>query len=127
MKGVPANPDAKLPKWQYVARQLWWVMFYYAQSVGALTVLGFGYALREQAGLNERAKSIFANAVVSWSGAVWVWDRLNCAYSFAAALGVATGITGTWEWPPLMGSLKHAWSVRQMWRYVYSKSGEVCV
>lgn len=119
VKGVPADTNAQLPRWQYVGWQIWWVVFYYAQSVGALTALGLGCALRAQVGPDEQVKRVAANAIVGWSGAVWVWDRLNCAYGLAASLGVATGATGTWEWPPLMGSLKDAWSVRQMWRYVY--------
>lgn len=121
VKGVPVDSNAKLPRWQYVRWQLWWTVFYYVQSVGALTMLGLGCALRAQAGPDEHVKRFIVNAIVGWSGAIWVWDRLNCAYRLAATLGVVTGITGTWEWPPLMGSLKDAWSVREMWRYVYCK------
>lgn len=115
VKSVPADPQAKLSRWRYVGLQIWWVVFYYAQSVGALSALGLGCALRAKVGRDEHVTIAIANAVVGWSGAVWVWDRLNCAYSLAAALGVATKVTGTWEWPPLMGSLKDAYSVRQMW------------
>ncbi|KAF2814356.1 uncharacterized protein BDZ99DRAFT_380904 [Mytilinidion resinicola] len=119
VKGVPADSNAKLPRWQYVGWQIRWTVFYYAQSVGALTALGLGCALRAQVGPDEHVKRAVANAIVGWSGATWVWDRLNCAYRLAAALGVATGTTETWEWPPLMGPLKDAWSVRQMWSATY--------
>jgi hypothetical protein len=118
VKGVPIDPYAKLPRWQYIGLQLWWVVFYYVQSMGMLTGLGLGCALKAQVRPDELLKTIVVNAIVGWSGAVWVWDRLNCAYRLAAALGVATGATEIWEWPPLMGPLKDAWSVRQMWRYV---------
>jgi hypothetical protein len=123
VKGIPVDPDAKLPRWRYVSVQLWWTVFYYLQSVGALAALGLGCAWRAQSGPDDHVKRAAANAVVGWSGAVWVWDRLNCAYKLAAVLGVTTGATGTWEWPPLMGPLQDAWSVRQMWRYVYGKNG----
>jgi hypothetical protein len=117
VKGVPADTYSKLPRWQYVGWQIWWVVFYYAQSVGTLTMLGLGCALRAQVRSDEYVKIAITNAIVGWSGAVWVWDRLNCAYRLAAALGVATGLTKPWEWPSLMGPLRDAWSVRQMWRY----------
>ena len=119
VKGVPSDPLAKIPRWHFVRRQIWLALFFYAQSIGALAAVGFGYALRAQLEPDRRVGRAIAGVVMGWSGAVWVWDRLSCAYSLAAALGVASGITGTWEWPPLMGALKDAWSVRQMWRYVY--------
>ncbi|GAA90453.1 hypothetical protein AKAW_08567 [Aspergillus luchuensis IFO 4308] len=119
VKGVPADPHAKLPRWQYVGWQMWWVVFYYVQSMGTLAGLGLGCALRAQIRSDELLKTVVFNAIVGWSGAVWIWDRLNCAYRLAAALGVATGATETWEWPPLMGPLKDAWSVRQMWSVTY--------
>lgn len=56
------------------------------------------------------------SAVVGWSGAIWVWCSLCCAYSTTAALSVVIGMFDTWEWTPLMGFLDDAWSVRQMWR-----------
>ncbi|GFN12541.1 hypothetical protein AtubIFM55763_003202 [Aspergillus tubingensis] len=119
VKGVPADPHAKLPRWQYVGWQMWWVVFYYVQSMGTLAGLGLGCALRAQIRSDELLKTVVVNAIVGWLGAVWIWDRLNCAYRLAAALGVATGATETWEWPPLMGPLKDAWSVRQMWSATY--------
>jgi hypothetical protein len=62
------------------------------------------------------------NAVIGWSGAIWVWCRLCCAYSMAAVLSVSFGVFETWEWPPLMGNLDDAWSVRQMWSVVYHQT-----
>lgn len=116
VKGIPADSEAALPKWQYVRRKAAWAIFYYLQSVVALTALGFGVALREQSDPDQKARTAVAGAIIGWTGAIWVWDRLNCAYSLAAAFAVALGMTGTWEWPPLMGPLSDAWSVRQMWR-----------
>jgi len=117
VKSVPADPDAELPRWMYVRRQLWRCVVYYLQSVVVLTLLGFACDLKAQVGNHDYRRKIVLDALVGWAGAVWVWDRLSCAYSVAAALGISSGITETWEWPPLMGSLKDAWSVRQMWRY----------
>lgn len=116
MKGVPTDPDSKLPWEKCVLKQIWWTGFYYAQSVVALMMLGFGYAFKEQVEPEEQMTRCLANAIVGWSGAVWVWARLCCAYCLASALSIVVGITETWEWPPLMGSLRDALSVRQMWR-----------
>lgn len=89
VKGVPANPNGKMLRWQYVSWQMCWVLFYYAQSMAALTTLSLVYALRTQTGPDEYAKKAVADALMGWSGAVWVWDRLNCAFRLVAALGVA--------------------------------------
>jgi hypothetical protein len=75
---------------------MWWVVFHYVQSVGALTGLGLGCALRAQVRSDELLKTVVVNAIVRWS--------------------VAMGATEAREWPPLMGPLKDAWRVRQMWR-----------
>ncbi|KAK4494433.1 hypothetical protein PRZ48_014731 [Zasmidium cellare] len=122
VKGIPRDEEARLGKWEFVGRKVFWMVFFYLQSVVALTALGFGVALREHFEPEERVESFIAGAIVGWAGAIWVWDRLNCAYSVAAALSVAVGMTGTWEWPPLMGPLKEAWSVRQMWSATYHQA-----
>jgi hypothetical protein len=118
VKGVPEDHSSKLSKWTYVRVHVWWAVFYYVQSVVMLIVLGCASALQEKVPFDDYWKVIAVDAIVGWSGAVWVWDRLNCAYSTAATLAVALNLTETWEWPPLMGPLKDTWSVRQMWRYV---------
>lgn len=55
---------------------------------------------------------VLLDAVIGWSGAIWVWDRLNCFYSLAAVVSIFIGNCGTWEWPLLVGSVEDAWSVR---------------
>lgn len=128
VKGVPDDPyvKLKLSKWEFVARHLSWAVFYYLQSVAMLFILGWSSALRlRYSHVSSNAMShTLLSTIVGWSGAIWVWDRLNCAYSAAAALSVSLGIFEIWEWPPLMGRLSAAWSVRQMWRCVtvYSAS-----
>ena len=129
VKGVPKNPYADYARWKFVTSQVGWAIFYYLQSVVALVVLGWSGAMREEMSDGVRSKNgglnyeVFTfNAVTGWAGAVWVWDRLCCAYSIVAALTVAIGMFETWEWPPLMGSLSEAWSVRQMWSAVYHQT-----
>jgi hypothetical protein len=123
-KGVPANPHARLPKWKFVGIHTGWTIFYYVQSVVVLVMLGWSSEVLQ---IIEEERSlepvdgldweiIIFNAMVGWFGAIWVWDRLCCVYSAAAALSVSLNMFDTWEWPPLMGSLDDAWSVRQVWR-----------
>ncbi|QIW96627.1 hypothetical protein AMS68_002145 [Peltaster fructicola] len=101
-------PPGHSNAWQHAQ----WAIFYYAQSVVMLIILG----------ASLEGQGLLANAIVGWSGAIWVWDRLNCAYSVVAALTIALRICEPWEWPPLMGSLKDAWTVRRMWSAVYHQS-----
>lgn len=119
VKGVPTDPYTSLSKWQFIFKQACWSLLFYAESVIAMAVLGLAYDLDNLGEDNPTVKRTVATAVLGWSGAVWVWTRLNCAYCLAAAVTVAIGITESWGWPPLMGPLEAAWSVRQMWRYAH--------
>jgi hypothetical protein len=89
-------------------------------SVAMLVILGFSSKIQNEY-RSEHWQSVVLDSVVGWSGAIWIWDRLTCFYSLAAAFSVAVGLCETWEWPPLMGQLSDAWSVRQMWRYMSLK------
>ncbi|KIW04039.1 uncharacterized protein PV09_04861 [Verruconis gallopava] len=122
VKGVRSDPYAKFPRWKYVILHSGWALFFYAQSTVMLIVLGWAIETQQRAMNSEFWNSATLNALIGWSGATWVWDRLSCAYHMAAALSVAAGICSTWEWPPLMGSLKDSWSVRQMWSTVYHQT-----
>jgi hypothetical protein len=135
VKGVPSHPYINLGKWKFVAVHLGWTGWYYMLSLVMLAILGWSSAMREemedgfrtlQGELNYEVFTF--NAVIGWSGAIWVWCRLCCAYSMATVLSVSVGVFETWEWPPLMGSLDDAWSVRQMWSVVYHQTfRRVCV
>jgi hypothetical protein len=116
VKSVPSDPNAMLPKWSYVRTHLQNVLVTYLRSVAMLIIMGFASTMENELNVNQDWQSVVLNAVVGWSGAIWVWDRLGCFYSLAAALSVTIKLCETWEWPPLMGPLSDAWSVRQMWR-----------
>ena len=117
VKGVPSDPNARLSKWKYVRKHTQRIALTYFRSVAMLIILGFSSTMQKELG-GQGWQSIFLNVMMGWTGAIWVWDRLNCFYSLLAALSVAIGLCETWEWPPLTGLLKDAWSVRQMWRCV---------
>lgn len=115
VKGVPPDPYANLPRWRYVRVQLYWTLFAYVRSSVMLVIMGMGTYAQENWSPQSLRVYYGTNAVIGWSGATWVWDRLNCFYSLVAALSVALGLCDTWEWPPLTGHIRDAWSVRQMW------------
>lgn len=115
VKGVHSDTTDELPKWRYVRHKLQRGLFFYLQSVVALFTVGLGCALKEKVEPSQYVKSALVDGLVGLSGATWVWDRLECSYSLAAALAVGMGLTSTWEWPLLMGPLSSAWSVRRMW------------
>jgi len=116
VKGVPSDPNAKLSKWKYVRKHTQRIALTYFRSVAMLVIMGLSSTMQNKLGNEKSWESIFLDVIIGWSGAIWVWDRLNCFYSLLAALSVAIGLCETWEWPPLTGLLKDAWSVRQMWR-----------
>ncbi|CAI6333749.1 unnamed protein product [Periconia digitata] len=122
VKGDSVGPESELSHWQYIQNCLKKALVCYLNSVGALVMVGFGYTFRIAFNSDHYVQSALANGLVGISGAIWVWNRLECSYSLAAAIGVGTGLTGAWEWPPLMASLKSAWSVRQMWGTTYHQS-----
>ncbi|KAM3076295.1 hypothetical protein ACMFMG_006202 [Clarireedia jacksonii] len=121
VKNVPPGPWSGLPKWRFVSRHARKAVFWYLQSVLMLGSMGFLSSVFGLSGIGRKGKFV-RDALMGWCGAVWVWDRLSCAYSLAAGVSVAVGICETWEWPPLMGDLKDAWSVRRMWSAVYHQT-----
>ncbi|KAF8855219.1 hypothetical protein BDZ45DRAFT_715851 [Acephala macrosclerotiorum] len=121
VKSVPPNPDLSLAKWTYVRKHLQVVIMTYLRSTAMLVLLGFCFRLQKDSDFGLSGE-IMLNTAISWTGAIWIWDRLSGFYSLTAALSVATGLCEIWEWPPLMGKLSDAWSVRQMWSGVYHQN-----
>lgn len=122
VKNVPQNPDKELPKWTYVERNLKRSLLAYLQSTVMLLVLGCGSKANDIISMDHTLTRVIMDAIIGWSGAIWVWSRLCCFYSFLAAVSVTFSVCETWEWPPLMGNLRDAWSVRQMWSVVYHQT-----
>lgn len=122
IKHIPEDPEKELPKWKYVRHQLWKACLAYAWSTIMLTILGFASAWETKLLHMQVIRRFVVNAIIGWSGAIWVLSRLLCFYSFCAALTVALGVYEQWQWPPLVGDLKDAWSVRRFWSVVYHQT-----
>lgn len=122
VKGIPDGPYEGFSERAFVGRHARKMMIAYLRSMGMLVLLGWGSAAEIRLSSEARPYHLIVDALIGWSGAIWVWDRLNSAYSFMAAVSVATGVCETWQWPPLMGKLRDAWSVRQVWSVVYHQT-----
>lgn len=122
VKNVPEDTHKQLTKWEYVYTHTQKALVSYAQSLVMLVVLRCGSTIEKDVPAGSLWRLLLVNTVIGWSGATWVWSRLTCFYSLLAALSVACGICETWQWPPLMGHLRDAWSVRQMWSVVYHQT-----
>jgi hypothetical protein len=118
VKGVPDHPSGKLSRSQFVALQAAKAVQHEALKLLALYILEFCLTIRGTAG--SPLSPPVLDLVVGWCGAVWGWQTITAVYSAAAAVSVLLGICEPWEWPPVVGPLSTAWSVRQMWRYVFT-------
>ncbi|KAF2444643.1 hypothetical protein P171DRAFT_431444, partial [Karstenula rhodostoma CBS 690.94] len=124
---LPDHPDANLPKWQFVGRVLRKAIMAYVYSAIMLVVYGFAFALEKEILPEHTVRRFVANAIIGWSGAFWILNRMLCFYDFCAAASVALGVYDQWQWPPLVGRLQDAWSVSQMWSVVYHQTMRVMV
>jgi hypothetical protein len=83
---------------------------------------------------NMRNPSLYAGgpslAAYGWLwryAAVWAWSLpmaalAMCQHSMSAAFSVATGASDPEDWPPYMGSIALAWSVRNFWGRIWHQT-----
>ena len=64
------------------------------------------------------AEDMAIRVVVTLVGWTSIFCVLNALHCILAILAVATGMTGVDVWPPMFGSLKDCYSIRQFWGYV---------
>ncbi|KAJ8110786.1 hypothetical protein OPT61_g6458 [Boeremia exigua] len=112
IKNIPLDPNLDLSKRDWIIRQAKSAVLAYLQSIAMLVMLGFTSSLQQT---TRTLAMPFLNALIGWSGAIWIYSRLTCFYSTSSALTVALGFYEIWQLPPLMGSVRDAWSVRQFW------------
>lgn len=122
---VPIDGDAGLEKWSYVRRKVWRAGRAYVWSVCMLGVMGGASAVEKDDRWEESVGKFLVNAVIGWAGALWILGRLQCFYSVCAAVSVAVGLCEKWQWPPLVGSVRDAWSVGRVWGVVYHQTMRV--
>jgi len=120
VKNVPDHPDGGLPKWRFIRSQLFKAAYYFVSKGIILHLLGI---LQYCHAITNPATSPVLHQVamisVGWCTTVYVWHSLQFTNQAAAAVTVFLGICSPWEWPPIVGPLSEAWSVRQMWSVTY--------
>lgn len=124
IKDVPKDPDAELSHKRWVAHQGVKAALAYLGSLGMLVLLGYATML-EKIGSVSPFERFWMDAVIGWTGAIWIYLRLSSFYSFAAAVTVALGVYEMWQLPPLMGNVRDAWSVRQFWAVYHQTMRQV--
>lgn len=120
VKNVPQHPDGELPPWRFVQVQLFKVAYHFVFKQIILHLLGISQYFHA---VTNSTTSPFLHQIalisVGWCTAVYVWHNLQFTNQAAAAVTVFLGICSPWEWPPIVGPLSEAWSVRQMWSVTY--------
>lgn len=122
VKNIPKDPYKHLRKWKYVQSHLQKAVLAYMSSLAMLILMGYCSALESQLSSSSKPTLAMMNILIGWSGAIWIWARVTCFYSLLASASVAMGICETWQWPPLMGEIRDAWSVTRVWSVVYHQT-----
>ncbi|XXG98625.1 hypothetical protein Hte_004950 [Hypoxylon texense] len=121
VKGVPPHPEADAPRPRFVAGRLLGLARHVALK--SLAVYGIGFCQTVGPAAAASASAPWAGrllgVVENWCGAAWGWNTIGIAHAGSAAVFVALGISEPWMWPPMLGSLTAAWSVRQVWSVAY--------
>ena len=114
MKGVPSHHYDQMSRVQFVGYYLVLAAKSFLYKCLCLYLLGLSASVK--AASNKPAVQILCHVVMGWSGAFWAVNGINTLYRAVAASTVAVGLCDPWQWPPMFGTLRDAWSVRQIWR-----------
>lgn len=114
VKGVPAHPLAKSTRSDFVRKMVFRAGRSWVYKLLFMAGMGFATTMKEDA---KSSTTRWAMGIaIGWCGAAHSYTGIKWLYSSGAAASVAIGLCEPWEWPPMFGSLRDAWSVRQMWR-----------
>ena len=116
VKGVPPHRYDVMPRAQFVGQCLLFAVKSALYKCFWLYLLGLSTAVKATS--HNTAVQILCHVAMGWSGAFWAVNGINTIYRVVAAITVAIGLCDPWQWPPMFGTLRDAWSVRQMWRWV---------
>ncbi|OTA99124.1 hypothetical protein M426DRAFT_325421 [Hypoxylon sp. CI-4A] len=117
VKNVPAHSDADIPRFRFVRDRVLEVLR--RSVVKVLAVYTIGFCKTVQLSASSTLTILLLDAIVSWCGVLWSWHTIGVSYAAGAAMTVFLGLCEPWEWPPIFGSLRDTWSVRQVWSTTY--------
>lgn len=117
---MPRN-SPKPSRWTYVREQLIGAAGYYllvdaAQTYHRTSPDYARIAQTPNVSIGSQGYTLRCAAVASWGAALF---GLEYANTLAYAAIVAVGIAKPEDWPPKNGSLRHAYTIRGFWGYVY--------
>ncbi|KAF3004406.1 hypothetical protein E8E13_010230 [Curvularia kusanoi] len=113
IKNIPEDSKRHLTRRRWIIYHLCKGILSYLGSLLLLVAMGFASSLEQDSqGLLQKR---LVDAMIGWTGAIWIYCRLCTFYSTASAATVALGLYERWQLPPLMGKVGDAWSVRQFW------------
>ncbi|KAJ6560180.1 membrane bound O-acyl transferase family-domain-containing protein [Mycena capillaripes] len=117
----PPHPSPSTPRGAFVRSQIF-------QAVAAVVILETVniFNMRNPA-LYAGGPSLAAHGWFWRYQAVWMWSvpmaaLAVCNHALNAAFSVGTGASGPEDWPPFMGSITLAWSVRNFWSRVWHQT-----
>src|SRR5690242_7961527 len=80
IRNVPKDPDAALPRRNWIFNQVRRGVVWYLGSLGMLVLLGFATALEENVGASA-VETYCINSAIGWFTAIWIYCRLSSFYS----------------------------------------------
>lgn len=113
IKNIPEDARCYLSRRSWIFYQIRKAILSYVASLLLLVVMG--YASTSKQGSQGPLSQRLVDAVIGWTGAIWIYCRLCAFYCSASAVTVTVGMYERWQLPPLMGNVRDAWSVRQFW------------
>ncbi|KAH9889203.1 membrane bound O-acyl transferase family-domain-containing protein [Xylariomycetidae sp. FL2044] len=117
VKGVPKHPAPNQSRLGFVATSAGAALKYRLLFVAAVYGLGFCRAMKAEAATSAQRHVL--DVIIAWCGGCWAWNGIAWVHAVIAGITVAMGVCEPSQWPPILGSLTDAWSVRQMWGVSY--------
>ncbi|KAJ7682049.1 membrane bound O-acyl transferase family-domain-containing protein [Mycena polygramma] len=117
----PPRPSPSTPRGPFVRSQI-----LQAVAVAALCELVNIFNMRNPA-MYAGGPSLAAHGWLWRYLVVWAWciplvGLSVCNHTLSAAFSVGTGASGPEDWPPFLGSITLAWSVRNFWGRVWHQT-----
>ncbi|KAI1776780.1 hypothetical protein F4818DRAFT_457464 [Hypoxylon cercidicola] len=116
VKSVPAHREPDAPRLRFAAGRALDLARHVALK--SLAVYGIGFCRTVGPAAAPWAGRLLG-AAENWCGAAWSWNTIGIAHAGGAVATVLLGISEPWQYPPMLGSLRTAWSVRQVWSVSY--------
>ncbi|KAI1504853.1 hypothetical protein F5X99DRAFT_416285 [Biscogniauxia marginata] len=117
VKGIVENNDAKLSRSSFVAKRAVCFVYHLLMQDFAIYMLEIFWTI--QPSITSPLASLAVKIGIAWGGGMTLYQGFGVWDNGVSALTVLIGLCQPWEWPPILGTLESAWSVRQWWGESY--------